>query len=289
MGFERVFIIGFGQMGKSIANTLRESNFDGKIYASSRSKIVDCNYIDNTFSLESPDVDYNNSAVFICIPPDIVVEMIDKMLKKTSNTNCIISDVCSVKQHIFSNINLQNSKNFISIHPMDGGNSTGKKHFFKKYVLNYVINDNQIESDNIQKFLLFLEQFLNCKNEIIDSKTHDKIVAITSHLPNLILMSMNKNIDKTNIKMWREIFKTNKENIEKSLSELIEIIQQNNKDNSKTIGEIYEYFLQKHRISIDKTLQNPSLKNILNMNKCIENDNLIGKLQENFEVLMSDL
>ena len=286
MGFERVFIIGFGQMGKSIANTLRDNNFTGKIYAYSRSKIVNCDYIDGSFSLENPDINYNNSVVFICTPPDIVAEMIKKMLEKTSNTNCIISDVCSVKLHIFSQDNIKNSKNFISIHPMNGGNSTGKKHFFKKYILNYVINDNQVESEKLQQFLLFLEQFLNCKNEVIDGKTHDKIVAITSHIPNLLLMSMSETFDKTNIKMWKEIFKTNQENILKSLEELTEILQQNN---TKTIGENYEYFLQKHRISIDKTLQNPSLKNILNIKKCVENDNLISKLKTNFEVLIGGL
>ena len=224
--------------------------------------------------------------VFVCTPPDIVAEMIEKMLEKTSNTNCIISDVCSVKQNIFSNKNLQNNKNFISIHPMDGGNSTGKNHFFKKNILNYVINDNQVESERLQPFCYFLEQFLNCKNVVIDSKTHDKIVAITSHIPNLILMSMSEKLDKTNIKMWQEIFKTNQENILKSLEELTEILQQNN---TKTIGENYAYFLQKHSISIDKTLQNPSLKNILNINKCVENDNLIRKLRANFEVLIGSL
>ena len=51
MGCERVFIISFGQMGKSIANTLRDGNFTGKIYASSRSKIVNCDYIDDAFDI----------------------------------------------------------------------------------------------------------------------------------------------------------------------------------------------------------------------------------------------
>lgn len=285
MGFERVFIIGLGQMGKSIANTLRDSNFTGKIYASSRSKIVNCDYIDDAFDIENHNINYNNSVVFVCTPPDIVLEMIEKMLDKTSNTNCIISDVCSVKRHIFANKNIKNNTNFVSIHPMDGGNSTGKNHFFKKYILNYVINDNQVKSENLQPFLSFLEQFLNCKNVVIDSKTHDKIVAITSHIPNLILMSMAETLDALNIKMWQEIFKTNQENILKSLTELTEILQQNS---TKTMSENYAYFLQQHSISIDKTLQNPSLKNILNIKKCVENDNLISKLKTNFEVLIGD-
>ena len=130
---------------------------------------------------------------------------------------------------------------------------------------------------------------LNCKNEVIDSKTHDKIVAITSHIPNLLLMSMDEKLDQTNIKMWQEIFKTNQENINKYLNEIIQILQKKKKNDTKTIGEYYEYFLQQHSISIDKTLQNPSLKNILNINKCVENDNLISELKANFEVLISSL
>ena len=284
MGFERVFIIGFGQMGKSIANTLQDNNFQGQILASSKTKIANCTYIDGNFEVENTNNNYENSIIFICTPPDVVVEIIEKMLEKTSNTNCIISDVCSVKEHIFSNKNLQKSKNFISIHPMDGGNSIGKEHFFKKYILNYVINDNQFENEKLQHFLSFLEQFLNCKNEVINSKIHDKKVAITSHIPNLILMSMSKKLDNTNIKMWQEIFKLNQKNIEKYLIELMEILKRNDK---KTIGAIYEDFLQNHSITIDKTLQNPSLKNILNINQDVENDDLISKLKTNFESLIS--
>ena len=46
MGFESDFIVGFGQMGKSIANTLMVNNFGGKIMVSSRPKVENCEFID---------------------------------------------------------------------------------------------------------------------------------------------------------------------------------------------------------------------------------------------------
>ena len=98
MGFERVFIIGFGQMGRSIANTLRVNHFSGKIFASSRSKIENCDYFDEEFDYNNAN--YNNSIVFICTPPNIINEMVGKIVEITKkNKNCIIADVCSVKKN----------------------------------------------------------------------------------------------------------------------------------------------------------------------------------------------
>ena len=96
MGFERVFIIGFGQMGRSIANTLRTNNFRGKILVSSRSQIENYKFIDATFALQkTKSNDFDDSIILICTPPNVVVKTLRQVFKKTKNSkNCIISDVC---------------------------------------------------------------------------------------------------------------------------------------------------------------------------------------------------
>ena len=111
MGFRSVSIVGFGQMGKSIANTLRINNFNGKIMASSRTKIENCDFIDGEFDYNDVRNDYNNSIFFLCIPPNDTPKIACKILEITKNfEDCIVSDVCSVKNRVAD----INGKNFIS-------------------------------------------------------------------------------------------------------------------------------------------------------------------------------
>ena len=263
MGFERVFIIGFGQMGRSIANTLRVNNFSGKIFASSRHKIEQCDYIDGNFNIEDCYNNYQNSIIFICVPPDLTAEIIEKMIEKTKNTNCIISDVCSVKNNIFLNKKIIKNSNFTSIHPMDGGNSTEQKEFFKKYILNYIITDNldKVDVNILTRYNDFLHDFLNFENVKIDAKTHDKIVAITSHLPNLILASYYNEFAKIDNKMWKEIFIRNQKNIKHFLDMFLEKIKQKIGNNLLTdiIISTVKDIMQIEKIKIKKELFNPSL------------------------------
>ena len=298
MGFERVFIIGFGQMGKSIANTLRTNDFQGKILVSSGHKIDNCEYIDGNFNIENYNNDYENSIIFICVPPDFTNKVIEKMMEKIKNTNCIISDICSVKNNIFSNNKIIKNSNFISIHPMDGGNSdTVRANFFKRQILNYIITDNfaKIDINVLARYNNFLHDFLNYKNYKITSKKHDKIVAFTSHLSNLILASYYNDFSKIDNKMLREIFIQNQENIKHFLNIFLEKIKQKIGNNLLvdviilTIKDI----MQTEKIKIKQELFNPSLRAIFEL----KNNNLnaiktmidYSKFVENMENFFENL
>lgn len=298
MGFERVFIIGFGQMGRSIANTLRVNNFSGKIFASSRHKIEQYDYIDGNFNIEDCYDNYQNSIIFICVPPDLTAEIIEKMIEKTKNTNCIISDICSVKNNIFSNKKIIKNSNFVSIHPMDGGNSTEQKEFFKKYILNYIITNNllNVNSDLLKQYDNFLHDFLNFENVKIDAKMHDKIVAITSHLPNLILASYYNNFSKIDNKMWKEIFLKNKRNISYFLQIFLKTIEQNIKNNNleNAIILAIKNIMFNEKIKIKKELFNPSLRavfdiksNSINKKNKINHEDFVENMHIFFEKLVN--
>ncbi len=121
MGFEKVFIIGFGEIGKTIAHTLKINNFSGSIFATNRRKIDDYSFINGTFDISDTNINYNNSIIFVCTPPNVIKEILNQIFSLTKeNNNYIITDVCSVKKDL---LDCQNS-NFISIHPMDGGKSS---------------------------------------------------------------------------------------------------------------------------------------------------------------------
>ena len=277
MGFERVFIVGFGQMGKSIANTLRINNFQGQILASSRNKIENCDYIDNTFNIENKNNNYKNSIIFVCTPPNVINSQLEQVFEIAKNCeNCVITDICSIKKQILKYKN----KHFISIHPMDGGNSNKNiNQYFKSKILNYVIIDNvkNIKNNTIfDEYLEFLTKYLNCKNELISAKNHDKIVAFTSHLQNLILASYYNDFTRIDNEMWREIFKQNQKNIDY----FVKIFKKNVKNEIKTaknlenaIKNTNKSIMNSENICITPALFNPSLKNVflLQNDKKIEN------------------
>ena len=276
MGFERVFVIGFGQMGKNIPNTLKKNGFDGKILVSSRTKTENCDFIDGWFDLQKIDKnDFNNSAIFVCTPPNIIADVLKDVFKKTKNIgNCVITDVCSVKKDISKFKN----KNFISIHPMDGGNSQiGEKFFFKKEILNYIISDNQnVNNGLLLQYSKFLHNFLNCANVKISSKEHDKTVALISHLQVLILASYYNDFSKIDNQMWREIFIKNKKNISYFLQKFFKKIQQNIKKHSLESAIVLSVkgIMNEEEIKIKKNLFNPSLRSVFqikeNQNKITE-------------------
>ena len=291
MDFESVFIVGFGQIGKSIANTLRVNNFGGKIMVSSRSKVEKCDFIDGNFDCNDVKNDYNNSVIFICTPPRTVPEIVAKMLEMTkSYENCVVSDVCSIKQEAAK----IHGKNFISIHQMDGGNSdTARKHFFKKRILNYIITDNfaNINVNVLTRYNDFLHDFLNCENVEVSAKIHDKTVAFTSHLQNLILASYYNDFSKIDNQMWREIFIQNHKNIAYFLDIFLEKMKKNIANNSLADAAILanKSIMIEEKFDIKKELFNPSLRMVFELKNCSMNyQNFVKNMQVFFENLVSE-
>ena len=80
---------------------------------------------------------------------------------------------------------------------------------------NYIITDNfaNVDVNVLTCYNDFLHDFLNCENVEVSAKIHDKTVAFTSHLQNLILASYDNDFSKIDNQMWREIFIQNQKNI----------------------------------------------------------------------------
>ena len=276
---QHVYIIGFGRIGKSIVYTLRNNNFKGDVFACN-SKINDeriqndkningeCNFFSNFENYEK----LNNSVIFVCVPPSKTIDILQNLTDrfKNNDNDIVISDACSVKNEIFSENSIVNDKHFIAIHPMDGGNSGEYEFLFKKYILNFVIENKNIDKDVYDKYLSFLEKYLNCKNVVVSYKEHDKIVALISHLSTLVYHCYNNNYSKIQKDiMWGDIFKQNKDNIDVFLNEFIAMYNNDNKN----IDEIFKDLMLKNKITIEKGLQNPSLKRVLSLqNKNIDSD-----------------
>ena len=288
--FKQTTLIGIGLIGSSIARALKKKRLSKKIYIFSKSqktinkakKLKLGNFYTNNLekSVEGSDL------IIICTPLStykIILEKISRNIKP----DAILTDVGSTKLNvvkIFSK--LKNIKfNILPAHPIAGTEKTGPESGFadlfnKRWCVITPIGKNN--SKSLIKLKKLWHHF-GSKVQIMDAKNHDKILAITSHMPHLISYSIVSSSLNANAKeksqiikfsaggfrdftriaasdpiMWRDIFLNNKMNLlkitkefEKSLNLIKKYIKHNN------YKKIEEVFLnaQKVRKLIEKEKQ----------------------------------
>ena len=266
----KLLIIGCGLIGSSILKKVCKKKIAKRIFVYDKSKKNQrilkkfklkfdlIKKIDNKIS----ECDF----IVICTPLseyEKIFSIFNKYLKK----NVIVTDVGSAKKKIIAKIDKIRRKdiNWISSHPIAGsevsGPSNGNENLFvNKWSI--IIKQKNSSREKIKKILKFWK-LLGSKPVIMDADQHDKIFAITSHLPhliayNLILTATNfKNSNKNNILkfsagglrdfsriaasneiMWRDIFFDNKINILKVIDLFInnlKTFKHEIKQNSKSL------------------------------------------------------
>ena len=179
----------------------------------------------------------------------------------------MITEVGTTKNKINAKISRIKRKdiNWISSHPIAGSEVSGPQNgnenlFVNKWTV--IIKQKNLQSLEMKKIFKFWK-FLGSKPVIMDADQHDKIFAITSHLPHLIAYNLiltatnfeisNKNnvlrfsagglrdfsrIAASNEIMWRDIFFNNKKNMLKVIDNFIKnlkIFKQDIKSNRKNL------------------------------------------------------
>ena len=129
--------------------------------------------------------------VFLCVPVGSmrdVAKRISNLLKK----GCILTDTGSTKNSVINDVNpyIPTSVNFIPSHPLAGTEYSGPKSGFSSLFENryWLIVCNK-ETDNTKKLAKFFKN-LGSIVETVSAEYHDKILAITSHLPHLIAFTI---------------------------------------------------------------------------------------------------
>ena len=241
--FKKILIIGCGLIGSSILRSSFNKKISKKIFVYEKSKknilkikkinskVIILNKLDNRIS----DIDF-----VIMSTPMSQYEKIIPYLNKFLSKKSIITDVGSTKQNV---INLKNKKlnkslDWILSHPISGSEVSGPEHGSKNLFLNkwcIIVNDKN--KNKIKKVVRFWKK-LGSKVIFMDPIEHDKIFAITSHLPHLIAYNLiktaqdfqkkhRKNIIQysagglrdfsrtaaSNEIMWRDVFFNNKKNM----------------------------------------------------------------------------
>tara|TARA_Y100000816_G_C25999030_1_gene521915 strand:+ start:84 stop:983 length:900 start_codon:yes stop_codon:yes gene_type:complete len=241
--FKKILVIGCGLIGSSILRGVIKNKISKKffVYEKSKKNVQKIRKINNKIIiLKKLDNNISDIDLVIISTPMSEYEKIIPHLNKYMSKNCIITDVGSTKQNILKlkNKNLSKSLDWITSHPISGSEVSGPEYGTKNLFVNkwcILVNDkNKIKQNKLLKFW----KKLGSNVIIMDSKIHDKIFSITSHLPHLIAYNLIKtaqDFQKTQKKsvikfsagglrdfsriaasneiMWRDIFFNNKKNI----------------------------------------------------------------------------
>jgi len=242
---KNILIIGCGLIGSSVLRAVHSRKLSKNIYIYEKSKKntsiikklkIGCKII-NKFN----NIYINFDLVIFCTPMSQYSKIILK-INKFLTKETIVTDVGSTKELSSKNVKKQLKKNitWIPSHPIAGsevsGAQYGEKNLFKnKWCV--LIKEKNIKKIHLSRLKLFWKK-LGSKVIMMNSKKHDIIFSITSHLPHLIAYNMVKTatdfesrkkynlikysagglrdfsrIAASNEIMWRDIFFNNQKNI----------------------------------------------------------------------------
>jgi len=268
---KNILIIGCGLIGSSLLRSIVDKKIAKKIFIYEKSKLnvlkikklkLPCEVI-NDLKKIIPNLDL----IILCTPlgeyEKIILKMNKYLLPKT-----IITDVGSSKEKSMNLIKRKLKKGIFwtSSHPIAGSEVSGPEHGLKNLFLNkwcILIK----EKDTNKKHLLILSRFwkkIGSRVVIMDSKKHDAVFSMTSHLPHLIAYNLVKTatdfekqqryelikfsagglrdfsrIAASNEIMWRDVFFNNQKNISKVIDLFIQNLRSFKRDiqskNNKSI------------------------------------------------------
>lgn len=191
--FDRVAIIGCGLIGSSLARAMQRDGMAGEIRAcvrgaESRAKIMELGIADSVH--EKPADAVEGADLVVLGAPVGANESIAQAMAPALAPEVIVTDVGSVKQAVIRDVSpyLDSGMHFVPGHPIAGSEHSGPEAGFADLFDNrYCILTPPPGTDEAAvERVAALWRRCGARVELMDAKHHDKVLAITSHLPHLI-------------------------------------------------------------------------------------------------------
>jgi prephenate dehydrogenase len=236
--FDKITIVGVGMLGASIGMALKKKKLAnsvvgffrhrGKIAFAKKIGAIDQGTDDLREAVRGSDL------ILLCSP---VSDIIDKLkgFKSIRPHHALITDIGSTKDAI---VNAASGLNFIGAHPLAGSEHSGadfaKADLFEKSLC--ILTPTRGSSKNSLKKISDFWKGLGAKPMIMDPKTHDAILAFTSHLPHAAAFALIQAIPQNSLKfsagglkdttrialskpeIWTDIFLSNRQEVLRSLA-----------------------------------------------------------------------
>ena len=189
----KISLLGVGLIGSSLARVIRQNNLSEHIAIASRStetikKAKDL-HLGDSYSTNPCEIVKDADLTIICVPLGAIHSIITQIGQKL-RPGSILTDVGSSKQAVINDIkpHLRESVHFVPGHPIAGTEHSGPESGFPDLFKNrwtILTPLNETDKDAINKVTTFWQE-CGSMVEIMDAEHHDNVLAITSHLPQLI-------------------------------------------------------------------------------------------------------
>lgn len=274
-------IFGVGLIGGSFGKALLKKRIAKKVIGIGRNKRrLKAALIQRAVSEITTDLKRVREADLVVLATPVI--NIEKTLKAISphlKNGCIVTDVGSTKEKIVKAVSKHLPKNvyFVGSHPIAGSEKSGVLNSSDKLFEDSVcvITPEKTTSKKALFFIKNIWKRLGAKTVMMSPSEHDRIIALTSHLPHFlvdllvltVLKADNKKIlpfigrgfkDTTRIavsnpELWAEIAISNNKNVYKGLEKIvkyIKIVQKHIKrnDNKKLINLLVKAKVLRERI-----------------------------------------
>jgi prephenate dehydrogenase len=184
-------IVGVGLVGGSIALAARARQVARRIVGveqneGRRSYIRHTGLVDDVFAEVVPALT-RADLVLLCTPVDTIVTLARQLL--SIGVTVPISDVGSTKAQIVQEVEKGRGDrlNFIGGHPLAGSDKSGPEHasatlFENRYTF---LTPTRNTDPRTTEVLTHFWTRLGARVEVVDADEHDRLLAVTSHLPHL--------------------------------------------------------------------------------------------------------
>ena len=195
--FHNTLIVGVGLIGSSIARALREHGISSEIHGidNNGDVLAKCKDLNILTSGKKNLENFNNQfdLIIICSPLS-TYKTIFSSLNNFVKQPTLVTDVGSTKVSVIQDYkDVCNNKNiqFVPSHPIAGIEKSGPEYGFSKLFENRFciltpINNNEDFIKDIKSFW----KSIGLEIQIMSADHHDRVMAMTSHIPQLIAYSI---------------------------------------------------------------------------------------------------
>ena len=212
--FSKVTFIGFGLINSSLAHVFKLKTLAKETTAFSRSKetrekIKNLNIVDNVDDNIRESV--KDSDLIVLGVPVGAMESIVCEIAPFLKSGAIITDVGSVKKHLIDSILpiLPSDVFFVPGHPIAGTEKSGPEAGFAELfngrwcILTPNKNTSQVALEKVK----FIWEQAGMQIATMDAEYHDRVLAITSHIPHLVAFSIVGTVTELEDQLKTEVIK----------------------------------------------------------------------------------
>lgn len=191
--FEKIALLGIGLIGSSLARAAKKRSLANHIaiYTRSPATLAKAEELDlgDSYSCEPAEAVQDADLVVLCVPMG-AYESVAKAMAPGLKPGSIVSDVGSTKQSVFGDVlgHLPDGIHLVPAHPVAGTAESGPEAGYAKLfedhwcILTPAPDTNPAATDKVR------DMWSRCGMmvEEMDAAHHDHVLALTSHLPQLI-------------------------------------------------------------------------------------------------------